>query len=108
VKTPKPFVGTWRIVETEVWDKDALDLVVPVHITFTGDGLGRFQMIVVQGEMDARFQGSRVEFSWAGDDEGDEASGRGWAEIDQDGQLKGRILLHLGDDSSFVAKKKKG
>ena len=44
-KTPKSFLGTWRIVETEVWDKDALDLVVPAHSTFTAACLGHFQMI---------------------------------------------------------------
>jgi hypothetical protein len=31
--------------------------VVPAHITFKADGLGHFQMIAVQGEIDARFEG---------------------------------------------------
>jgi hypothetical protein len=44
MKTPKKFAGKWRIVETEPWDEDALDLVVPAHITFDADGLGRFQI----------------------------------------------------------------
>jgi hypothetical protein len=39
VKIPKPFLGTWRIVATEPWDQDGLDLVVPAHITFEADGL---------------------------------------------------------------------
>ena len=107
VKTPKAFLGTWRIVETEAWDQDALDLAGPAHITFTADGLGHFQMIAVQGEIDPRFDGTRVEFSWAGDDDGTESSGRGWAEIGEDGKLRGRIYFHQGDDSGFVAKKKK-
>ena len=34
------FLGRWRIVETAVWARDALDLVVPAHITFGSDGLG--------------------------------------------------------------------
>jgi hypothetical protein len=106
MKTPKPFLGPWRIIETEVWDRDALDLVVPAHITFTAGGLGHFQMIAVQGDIDARFEGDRVQFSWTGNDEGDEASGRGWGEIGKDGRLRGRIYFHHGDDSSFVAKKK--
>ncbi len=81
MKTPKTFLGAWRITETEVWDKDALDLVVPAHLTFTADGLGHFQMIAVQGDIDARFEGNRVEFSWVGDDDGSETNGRGWGEI---------------------------
>lgn len=27
-------VGRWRIVETEMWDREALDLVVPAYIKF--------------------------------------------------------------------------
>ncbi len=34
------FLGAWRIVEMEVWDRDYLDLVVPAHITFEPGGLG--------------------------------------------------------------------
>jgi hypothetical protein len=33
-------VGRWRIVETENWDRDALDLVAPAFIEFDEDGLG--------------------------------------------------------------------
>ncbi len=107
MKPAKAFVGTWRITETELWDQDALDLVVPAHITFSVDGAGHFQMIAVRGEMDPRFEGKRVEFSWIGDDEGDETNGRGWAEIGSDGKLRGRIYFHHGDDSSFIARRKK-
>ena len=106
MKTPKTFAGTWRITETELWDEDALDMAVPAHITFTADGLGHFQMIAVEGGIDCRFEGKRVEFSWVGDDDGSETNGRGWAEIGKDGKLRGRIYFHQGDDSSFVAKRR--
>lgn len=107
MKTPKAFLGTWRIIETEMWDQDALDMIVPAHITFTPDDLGSFEMIAVQAELDPRFASNRVEFSWVGEDDGDERSGRGWAEIGKDGKLRGRIYFHMGDDSSFVAKRTK-
>jgi hypothetical protein len=42
-----------------------------------------------------------VEFSWAGSDEGDQVTGRGWVALAEDGTLDGRILFHLGDDSGF-------
>ena len=45
------------------------------------------------------------EFSWDGDDDGDRASGRGWAVLEQDGSLRGHIYFHLGDDSSFRARR---
>jgi hypothetical protein len=107
VKAPKKFAGKWLITETEVWDEDALDLVVSAHLTIETDGLGRFQMIDVQGGLDCRFDGDRVEFSWIGDDDGSDASGRGWAEIAKDGTLRGRLYFHQGDDSAFVARRSK-
>jgi len=44
-----------------------------------------------------------VEFTWDGNDECDPASGRGWAKLEKDGSLKGRIYIHDGDDSGFKA-----
>jgi hypothetical protein len=100
-------VGRWRIVETELWDPDALDLVAPAFIELEEDGLGSFGFIAVQGELDCRevIRDGRpgVEFSWEGNDECDPASGRGWAVLEGDDSLRGRIFFHLGDDSSFRA-----
>lgn len=105
MKTPKKFVGKWRIVEMEQWDKDALDENEPAHIEFDARSGGTFGFLYVFGEMDCRFEGDRAEFSWVGNDEMDEASGRGWAQVDGDGKLHGHIFFHGGDDSSFVARK---
>lgn len=69
--------GRWRIVEMELWDRDALDLVAPAHLDFATDGTGQFGFIAVQGWIDWRVDDSgRVEFSWDGVDEGDQVSGR--------------------------------
>jgi hypothetical protein len=89
--------GRWRITEAELWDCDALDLVAPAFIEFVEDGSsGSFGFIAVQGEMDCREveRGGRpgVEFSWEGNDEGDPASGRGWAVLEEDGSLRAHLL----------------
>ena len=88
-------------------DSDALNLVAPAFIEFAQDGSGRFGFIAVQGEMDChemeRDGRPGVEFSWEGNDECDPASGRGWAVLEKDGSLCGRIFFHLGDDSGFTA-----
>lgn len=104
-----PFGGTWRIVETELWDREALDLVVPAHITFGADGLGQMELIAIAGAVDYRL-GSRdglpcVEFSWSGSDDADPACGRGWALL-KGGRLEGRLFIHQGDESGFIAKRK--
>jgi hypothetical protein len=105
--TPRQFLGRWRIAEADMWDRDALDLVVPAHITFEQGALGHFQMIAVEGGLDCRFDGDRAEFSWLGDDEGQPTGGRGWAKLETDGKLRGRLYFHQGDDREFVAEREK-
>ncbi|MGQ0668145.1 MAG: hypothetical protein ACT4PO_00470 [Actinomycetota bacterium] len=99
--------GTWRIVEMDLWDLEAIDLLGPGFIQFGKDRTGHFRFIAVEGWMDYR-HGQRdgrpcVEFTWDGDDDGDRASGRGWAALAGDGSLRGHIYFHLGDDSGFRA-----
>jgi hypothetical protein len=43
-----------------------------------------------------------VEWSWDGNDDSEEAHGRGWAVVRGD-ELHGMIFFHEGDDSEFVA-----
>lgn len=99
--------GQWRIVEMELWDRDAIELLGPAFIDIGPDDQGSFRFIAVEGWMDIRRverDGSpAIEFSWDGHDDSDPARGRGWATLSPDGALRGRIFLHMGDDSSFVA-----
>ena len=103
-----PIIGSWRVVEMEVWDRDAFELEGPATFTFDADGTGGFHLIAVRGWVDARFvtrEGREaVEFSWEGNDERDPASGRGWAILEGD-RLVGRLFFHLGDDSAFTAER---
>jgi hypothetical protein len=106
LRRPGRLAGYWRIVEMELWDTGYIDLVVPAFIEFTGDGMGEFQFGTVRGWLDGRFGGpaatSRVDFSWEGENDNDPGSGRGWAELRGD-RLEGRLYIHGGDDSAFVA-----
>jgi hypothetical protein len=100
-------VGRWRIADMELWDQDAVDLVAPGFIEFQPDATGSFGFIAVQGGMDWREAPREgrpgAEFSWEGFDEGDPASGRGWATLEPDGGLHGHLYFHLGDHSGFHA-----
>ena len=104
--TETAFLGSWRITEMELWDQDAVDLLGPGHFSFAADRFGRFCFVAVQGDMDCRFEDRDgrpfVEFSWAGGDDSDPASGRGWAAVDGD-VLTGVIYIHGGDESEFTA-----
>ena len=103
------FQGRWLIKEMEMWDEDAMNMEVPAFVEFMDDRRGRFQFCLVQGFTDCRFETKFgqpfVEFSCDGFDENDPMSGRGWAKIEEDGTLEGRIFIHNGDESAFTAKK---
>jgi len=79
-----------------------------VIMEIKNDGTGRFQFGAVGGLIDCRStvrDGKQaIGFSWEGVDEGDPVHGRGWAVWDGD-TLQGHLYFHMGDDSSFVAKR---
>lgn len=101
-------VGTWEIIEMDLWDKATLDLIEPAHLVFDPDGMGGLRFIAVRGGIDYRIVTrdgqAAVEFSWEGIDEGDPRSGRAWAVVDGD-TMTGRFFIHAGDDSPFRAKR---
>ncbi len=103
-----PLVGRWRIEEMEVWDKEAIDLLGPGYIEFA-ERHGSMRFVAIEGGLDCRYSEAdgrpAVEFSWFGGDDRDDASGRGWARLEADGSLVGRIFKHCGDDSSFTARR---
>jgi hypothetical protein len=109
-KSKSPFLGAWRTVEMEEWDRDYIDLVVPGHITFESGGMGSFQFGTVQGWLDCRVEHiageERIEFSWEGVNDNDPGCGRGWAVLRGD-ELHGRIYVHASDDSAFRAARAK-
>ncbi|MBB5152933.1 hypothetical protein [Saccharopolyspora phatthalungensis] len=88
--------GRRRIVEMDMWDRNAIDLEGPGFIEFAADGTGEFGLVAVHGWMDCRPTERNgwpyVEFSWDGDDEGDQVCGRGWATLAEDGTAPGTIV----------------
>jgi hypothetical protein len=104
----RPFVGRWRITEMELWTAEDLDLLGPARLTLDRDGLGEMRFIAVEVGLDYRVierDGQpAIEFSFDGSDEGDRISGRGWAVLESDA-LHGRVFIHQGDESSFVARR---
>ena len=96
--------------ENETWDEDYFNEEVQAFIEFEANGTGHFQFGYVQGYMDWR-PGTRdgqpcVAWTWEGTDGADmtEITGRGWAKLEGE-ELHGMIVIHLGDESGFVAKR---
>jgi hypothetical protein len=107
-KTTNKFLGRWRILEMEQWDRDFIDLTREGHISFEKKNRGELHFGAVDCDLDCRLETvgaqERIEFSFVGMDEGDEVSGRGWAVL-VGGRLRGRIYFHDGEESGFVAAK---
>jgi len=103
------YLGRWRIIEMELWDKDFIDLVGQGHITFKPKNQGSLQFGAVDCDLDCRLEKfgdvEVMNFSFVGEDEGDTIWGRGWAVIGRGNRLMGRIYFYQGDDSGFVASK---
>lgn len=105
------FAGTWHISEMEGWDEDYFNMEVQAYIKVDASGLGDFQFGLVSGQLHGEVvkdEGKeRFEFSWEGNDECDPASGSGWFRLKDRNTIEGRIRLHLGDSSQFLAKRAK-
>jgi len=101
-----PFYGRWSIVKTAMWDADALNMLVPAHISFGDNLLGEMELIAIGAAIDYRVidrDGQRqVEFSWSGYDDSEPVCGRGWGRISGD-VLSGYLFIHQGDDTTFEA-----
>jgi uncharacterized protein YndB with AHSA1/START domain len=101
------YEGVWHILEMELWDEDYFNMEVQAYMRIGADGSGDFQFGLVSGGLDGEVvkTGSleRFEFTWEGQDENDPASGSGWLEVSGKDKAKGRIKLHLGDSSGFLA-----
>jgi hypothetical protein len=107
VSTPREtFIGRWRITSVKGWETADIDLLGPAYIEFARRGDGDFQFSAITGDIDYRVsvenEGPVIEWSWAGDDDGTESSGRGWARRDGD-TIAGQIFEHGADDFRFEA-----
>lgn len=81
-------------------------------IEFGSDGTGTFQFGLVRGWMEFRLthrdDKPAVEWCWDGNDECDPVMGRGWAVLEGNRTITGRIFIHQGEDSAFRAEKTPG
>lgn len=100
------FWGKWRIVAMPDHIEDYPDMLGPAYILFEENGSGEFAFGCVTGHIrGVGTSTSIIDFSWNGNDEMDEVSGDGDAELQPDGSLHGNICSHHGDDIPFIARK---
>lgn len=107
------FAGTWIITEMEMWDADYFNMEVQAYFRIKANGMGSFQFGLVAGGLDGEVvklgKTERFAFTWEGQDEMEPISGRGWLEMEMrtPDSVEGRLKIHLGDGSTFVAVREK-
>lgn len=93
------------------WDEDYFNMEVKAYLEIEPDFMGSFQFGLVSGQMDGEIvdypDGKRFEFTWDGNDECDPALGSGWVKLIDTNTIEGKIKFHLGDSSTFSAKRVK-
>ena len=91
------FIGTWHIYEMSEWDEDYFNMETQAYVEIEPSNSGNFQFGLVSGYLDGYIEQigtkERFTFTWEGQDEMDEANG------------SGLIGLHMGDRSTFQAKR---
>ena len=97
-------IGRWRIVASDMWDRDYLDLIDPAFIHIDRDGQGELPFGVVTVSLRLDYAHTVAFFTFEGSDEGDEVNGSGSAELLDDGTLEIEIAFHLGDEAVLRAK----
>jgi hypothetical protein len=96
--------GKWRIIKMPDYTSDYPDMVEPAYILFDGKSGGEFAFGCVTGAISGAGDSDAIEFDWTGNDEMDEASGDGWAELQSNGSIKGQICFHGGGEADFTAR----
>ena len=98
-------IGRWRIVSSDVWERDYLDLVQPAFIPIGQGGRGGLAFGAVNASLDLAYGHTVVFFTFEGFDEGDAVNGSGSVELLEDGSLEVEISFHLGDDAVLRAER---
>ena len=96
--------GRWRIVAMPDYESNYPDMMEPAYILFDGKGGGEFAFGCVTGTIYGAGDAEAIEFDWNGNDEMDDVSGDGWAELQPDGSIEGQICFDRGDEPSFTAR----
>jgi hypothetical protein len=91
-------LGRWRILETDLWGPDDLDLLGPATIAFDNRGGGEITVGALTAALDLEYADATVFFRWNGADDMTEVTGEGSAELQEDGSLEIEFGYHQGDE----------
>jgi hypothetical protein len=97
-------LGRWRIIAADLWDRDYLDMVEPAYLQIGSDGWAEFAFGASPPA--ASWNTHAPSSRWRGfDDEGDEVSGDGSAELQDDATLEIELSFDNGDDATLIGRR---
>lgn len=100
-----PLVGRWRIVGSDLWARDHLDLCGPAVIVIKANGTGEISFGAMTGSLDIAYSDDDIGFTWNGCEEGDQVEGHGDAEIRGDGSMLVNFVYRHGDEAVLIAER---
>ena len=98
-------IGRWRIVESDLWGADDLDLLGPATIAFDDRGHGEMTVGALTAALHLEYARSTVFFRWHGSDDMTEVTGEGSAELQDNGTIEIELTYHDGDDVILKARR---
>jgi len=99
-------IGRWRIVQSDLWGADDLDLLGPATIAFDDRGHGEITVGALTASLRLEYAQSTIFFRWHGSDDMTEVTGEGSAELQGDGTIEIEFTYHDGDEVTLKAIRK--
>ena len=97
--------GKWRITKMPDYTSNFPDMVEKAYILFDGKGGGEFAFGCVTAGGELEYSRTIVFFRWSGFDEGDEISGDGSAELQDDGSIEIELSFDNGDGAILTGRR---
>jgi hypothetical protein len=97
-------IGSWRAVESDLWDRAHLDLCGSATLTINALG-GQIAFGALEAGLEVEYTRDSIGFRWAGCEEGDEVKGEGTAALLDDGTIEIEFAYHNGDEAVLKAKR---
>lgn len=96
-------VGRWRIVQSDLWEQSDLDLLGPARIAFDAKGHGEITVGALTAILRLEYARTTVFFCWHGSDDMTEVTGKGSAELLDDGTIEIDLGYDAGDAATLKA-----
>ena len=98
-------IGRWRIIESDLWDRDHLDLCGSASLVINADGYGQIAFGALQASLVLEYAKDSVWFEWQGCDEMDEVCGSGSAHLHNGDSVEIEFAYQHGDEALLKARK---